>query len=771
MKKYIFISAILGLFFASYVYAQVQTIHDPNTLQMEFNPRPDQIGEIPAATVELKKYEPTTYLKGGKDLSSLTPEELVATLAAGQSIGENKTGYIEGAPARGDIMFCFDLTGSMGGELNNAKVNSLNIMSAVHGIIPDTYFGVMSHKDYVGYFSSCGYSDYYGDYYYDYPYLLGQGMTPTVALVQTAINGLGLGYGEDYAEDYSRAFYESYSDENISWRSGSKKIILAWLDAMPHDCAFDAIIGGSNTTGGDPGRNGIIGDADDLQILNVLQGMNDNNITLIVLYSGDPYYFPLWQAYTTLTGGTAVQINSDGSIPGGIDIADFIADLIGEEISYIDEITLEVCTPGFESWLTSVDPVSYTNVALALPWTGNFEITITIPVGTVDGLYQFDICLLGDGVEYGRQHVSITVENTPCILPGPAGMITGEASVCNYSQAIYCVPYITDATSYIWEYSGTDVVMMEMKCQSCIILLFNEYATSGILTVRGHNDCGDGIVSPDFPIIVNHYPEEALPIVGPKKVMQSQTGIQYNIPVIANALTYVWAYSGTGVTINGVGNAVMLDFAVDATSGVLSVYGQNNCGKGNTVVLPITVNPYIPPILGPTLVAPGQKMVPYAVEKVPSITSYLWAYSGSGVKINGKSNTVTIDFSTNAKSGILSVTGIGFGGKTFESKLLIEVALGFSNNEGKSSEISPMNENDIEAVIDVYPNPADGMIHFISNKTLKSVTVNNIAGQTMAKTEVNAKTGEMDVSAFVPGIYFIKLETNSNFIVKKITVR
>lgn len=365
--------------------------------------------------------------------------------------------------------------------------------------------------------------------------------------------------------------------------------------------------------------------------------------------------------------------------------------------------------------------------------------------------------------------LEVTIE--PGVLPGPAGMITGDATVCNYSQAIYCVPYVTDATSYIWEYSGTDVVMMELKCQSCIVLLFNEYATSGILTVRGHNDCGDGIVSPDFPIIVDHYPEEALPIIGPKKVTQGEAGVQYHIPVIANAISYVWAYTGTGVTINGSGNAVMLDFAIDATSGILSVYGQNNCGNGNTVVLAITVNPYIPPILGPNLVAPGQKKVPYSVEKVSSITSYVWAYTGSGVTINGNSNTITLDFSAKAKSGVLSVVGSGPGSNTFKSELSVKVALGFSNNEGKSSEISSNDENNIETVIDVYPNPTDDMINFISNKTLKSVIITNSTGQVLVKKEVNGNTGEIDVSDFVPGIYIVKLETNCNFLVKKISVR
>lgn len=377
-------------------------------VQAELNPTPKQIGEIPAATVKLKTFESTAYIKSGESTSSLTPTELIATLAAEESIDETKTGYIEGAPPKGDLMFCVDLTGSMGGELANAKVNSINIMNAVRGVIPDTYFGVMSHMDYVGNYTGCGYSNTYGDASSgDYPYSLDQPMTQTCTNVATSMNGLALGYGWDGPENYSRPFYESYSDASIGWRTCTKKIVLAWLDYVPHDCAYDNIIGGTATSGPDPGRDGVVGGGDDLAILDVLQGMSDNNITLIVLYSGSGD-LPLWQAYTALTGGTAVQINTDGTIPGDEDIAEFIANLILDEISHIDEITLEVCTPGFEPWLTEVNPAFYT---ADVPWTGDFEITITVPAGTMDGLYEFEICLMGDGVKYACQDVSITVQN------------------------------------------------------------------------------------------------------------------------------------------------------------------------------------------------------------------------------------------------------------------------------------------------------------------------------------------------------------------------
>jgi hypothetical protein len=237
-------------------------------------------------------------------------------------------------------------------------------------------------------------------------------MTADIAAEQAAINGLGLGSGADGPESYTRAFYETYADAAIGWRIGSKKIVLAMLDYIPHDCDVYDIIGGTGSTGPDPGRDAVAGTGDDLAILDVLNEMNDNNITLIVLYSGSSSNLALWQAYAAITGGTAFQINSDGSVPGGTDIAELIVQLIEEEVSSIDEITLEVCTSGFESWLTEVDPLSYTAVELDAPWTGDFDITLTVPAGTEDGLYEFDICLMGDGVEYGRQTVSITVQNT-----------------------------------------------------------------------------------------------------------------------------------------------------------------------------------------------------------------------------------------------------------------------------------------------------------------------------------------------------------------------
>ena len=83
-----------------------------------------------------------------------------------------------------------------------------------------------------------------------------------------------------------------------------------------------------------------------------------------------------------------------------------MAGLIQSEIEHADLLKL-AASDGYEAWLTSAD--EYTDVDLSAPWTGTFNITVTVPAGTVPGDYSFEVILDGDGVEYAKQTVNITV--------------------------------------------------------------------------------------------------------------------------------------------------------------------------------------------------------------------------------------------------------------------------------------------------------------------------------------------------------------------------
>ncbi|MHC1774642.1 MAG: T9SS type A sorting domain-containing protein [Lentimicrobium sp.] len=96
-------------------------------------------------------------------------------------------------------------------------------------------------------------------------------------------------------------------------------------------------------------------------------------------------------------------------------------------------------------------------------------------------------------------------------------------------------------------------------------------------------------------ITVNPYPEAAGTISGASPVTEGDFAVVYSVNPIADALSYVWSYSGTGVTINGSGPAVTLDFAIGATSGQLSVYGVNGCGDGIASFFDIFVEQLVVP--------------------------------------------------------------------------------------------------------------------------------------------------------------------------------
>ena len=139
------------------------------------------------------------------------------------------------------------------------------------------------------------------------------------------------------------------------------------------------------------------------------------------------------------------------------------------------------------------------------------------------------------------------------------------------------------------------------------------------------NECaGDWIV---YYITVNPLPVAATTIVGPADFTAGTTGITYSVGSIANATSYIWSYSGTGVTINTTdplaGNVVTLDFAENATGGTLSVKGHNACGDGTVSVL--------------SIMAPKSGKISPDLDKGRDETFLLkaFAYRNIEIKING----------------------------------------------------------------------------------------------------------------------------------------
>ena len=91
---------------------------------------------------------------------------------------------------------------------------------------------------------------------------------------------------------------------------------------------------------------------------------------------------------------------------------------------------------------------------------------------------------------------------------------------------------------------------------------------------------GCGNVSATGSITVTQLPGIAGSISGPGTFTSGTSGITYSVSPIVAATSYIWSYSGSGVTISGTVATVTLDFTASATPGTLSVFGRNSCGDG-----------------------------------------------------------------------------------------------------------------------------------------------------------------------------------------------
>ncbi|NTW31650.1 MAG: hypothetical protein HGB12_03335, partial [Bacteroidetes bacterium] len=298
----------------------------------------------------------------------------------------------------------------------------------------------------------------------------------------------------------------------------------------------------------------------------------------------------------------------------------------------------------------------------SIVWGANTDsITVDYSVTALSG----NITVAGTN-DCGNGIISANYAITVDPLPVAAGVITGDDTVCVSEAGVsYSVPSIANAAGYIWEYSGTGATISDST--SSMTIDFSASATSGNLTVKGINDCGNGVISANYAIVVIPLPDPAGVITGSDTVCQGQNTVSYSVPNIFSATSYTWSYSGAGATISGTTNPVSIDFSVNASPGNLTVIGVNDCGVGViSADYPILIDslPVAAGLIsGSDTVCQGQNGVSYTVPAIPYATGYVWSLpTGATIASGTNTNSIIVDYSTIALSGNIKVYGTNFCG-------------------------------------------------------------------------------------------------------------
>src|ERR1041385_297033 len=230
-------------------------------------------------------------------------------------------------PAHTDVLFLFDTSGSMSGELNEAKEKVASVMEAVSAHLPDVEFGVANVEDVPGYeegaFEFTLSEQEYAENE-EKAWQLDQAITSERSAVSSAIEHLKIVGGGDGPEAYSRALWEPDTNPNVGWRQGARHEIVLIADNVPHDTNLNVGLPESDwiespafDTSEEPGgRFGIPttkwSPGTDLETRDAPGelALNGKPLEAIEFFGSETRYLPYWEYWAGLSGGQALDGSS-----------------------------------------------------------------------------------------------------------------------------------------------------------------------------------------------------------------------------------------------------------------------------------------------------------------------------------------------------------------------------------------------------------------------------------------------------------------------------
>lgn len=243
------------------------------------------------------------------------------------------------------------------------------------------------------------------------------------------------------------------------------------------------------------------------------------------------------------------------------------------------------------------------------------------------------------------------------VIPAP-GAISGPASVCQLTvNVVYSVPVIPNATNYSWTVP-TGVSIIAGLGTSSITVNFTSSAVSGNVTVTGTNNCTSGPTA-TLAVTVNSLP---VPTITGTTILCAGSGY-YTYTTQSGMTGYTWTISSGGSIYAGAGTSVITVVWNNTGAQTVSVNYSNaaGCQAQNPTVLNVTVNNVPGPagsITGSYVVCGGATGVAYSVAAITGATTYVWTLpAGATIASGATTNSITVNFATNASSGNITVYG------------------------------------------------------------------------------------------------------------------
>ena len=275
--------------------------------------------------------------------------------------------------------------------------------------------------------------------------------------------------------------------------------------------------------------------------------------------------------------------------------------------------------------------------------------------------------------------IAITVNSKPngALTASETSGVINDNIICAGSNVNFSFNNPQPPSNYQFLINGTTTIYNGDNAYCSTTSLADEDSVTVIVT----NSSGCSSTFGPIKFTVNPFPVAAGALTGLAAVCQGANNITYTVPVISYATGYNWTLPA-GATIVGAGNTntITVNYSTTAVSGNVTVTGTNACGNGTSSNLSVTVNP-LPvdagTITGTGTVCQGQNSVTYTLPVISYATGYNWTLPAGATIVSGtNTNSITVNFSTTASSGNITVTGANTcGSGVISSAFLVTVNL------------------------------------------------------------------------------------------------
>lgn len=270
--------------------------------------------------------------------------------------------------------------------------------------------------------------------------------------------------------------------------------------------------------------------------------------------------------------------------------------------------------------------------------------------------------------------LSDTLVKKKCIqvdpLPGLSSGISVPAPVCEGDNTVLLsAAPVPNASFYEWQIpdgcSGTS------DSVSILLSVLSGF-TSGTVSLRAHNGCGQGgwVYA---PIQIAPAPIPLEEVFGESLVCRGTMAEYFSVTPDENVILYVW--NTDDVQWSTSEPYTSIDFPIAGVTH-LSVKAYDACGRYAEAEKTIQVkSPVVFPgeITGRQAVYQGECAIPYSVTTIPNATSYHWfipeAYNSTTVS----ARTTGLSFASDASSAFISCSGSNVCGMGPASSFFIEV--------------------------------------------------------------------------------------------------